>query len=424
MKSPTLTVAIPTRERADLLAFALRTVLRQPSPRLTILVSDNASRDGTAALVRGVRDPRVRYINTGERLSMSHHYDFVLRHIDTDYVLYLGDDDGLLPQATTRIQQLIEKYQSPAAITTSEAYFIWQQNAFAGNPGTVIPGELFFPVGPHEEWRDGLEELRKFAQFEHSNPGHDLHDLPCVYWGVVRTELLHRLQKTGSFFLSKFPDVYSGVALAATCGQYVFCRQPFVLPGTSPKSTGVDLFLQPAASAANPYANLFFAEGGIPWHPAVPPCASCDSLFKWDAFLRAQDAGLIPASITWNMAAMLRVAVAELSAKSGPRVEADWETLKQWARQNGLTLPPEPPPQAPRDPVPPVRYFWPWQMLQGRCPSSVQTIDDAVLFVQRFLRWEFFRRVGEYFLRLAGRFQRLRSRLRARFSTSPAGTAA
>src|SRR5216683_506883 len=97
MPRPTLTIVIPTRERADTLQFALRTVCRQKDRDFVILVSDNASNDSTAQVVKSFGDPRIRYINPGRRLSMSHHYEFALDHVVTDYVMFMGDDDGLLP---------------------------------------------------------------------------------------------------------------------------------------------------------------------------------------------------------------------------------------------------------------------------------------------------------------------------------------
>jgi len=94
-----MTVVIPTRERCATLPFALRTCIEQDYADLEILVSDNASRDDTAAVVATFHDPRIRYVNTGTRCSMTRNWEFALQRVTGDYVTFIGDDDGLLPGA-------------------------------------------------------------------------------------------------------------------------------------------------------------------------------------------------------------------------------------------------------------------------------------------------------------------------------------
>lgn len=60
-QQPRVTVAIPTRNRADLLRSCLKSVLDQSLQELEVHVSDNASTDDTAAAVASFDDPRVHY---------------------------------------------------------------------------------------------------------------------------------------------------------------------------------------------------------------------------------------------------------------------------------------------------------------------------------------------------------------------------
>ena len=76
MEQKPFTIIVPTRERADILIHTLRTCTMQDYDRLSILVSDNYSQDDTRAVVDSLRDPRIKYINPGRRLSMAHHYEF------------------------------------------------------------------------------------------------------------------------------------------------------------------------------------------------------------------------------------------------------------------------------------------------------------------------------------------------------------
>ena len=93
-----VTILLPTRNRADTLAFALQTLLRIDDDRLEILVSDNAGEDGTRDVVLGQSDARLRYINPGRRLAMSQHWEFALAHATGDWLgmdpsCYLKDEE-------------------------------------------------------------------------------------------------------------------------------------------------------------------------------------------------------------------------------------------------------------------------------------------------------------------------------------------
>ena len=92
-------IVIPTRERPDVLRFAIKTVLKQTRPNFELVIMDNCSPPATRAVVDEFDDPRVRYFRSPERLSMSDNWERALEHVTGDYVTYLGDDDGLMPDA-------------------------------------------------------------------------------------------------------------------------------------------------------------------------------------------------------------------------------------------------------------------------------------------------------------------------------------
>ena len=87
------TIVIPTRERADTLAHTLANVVLQDYGNFQILVSDNASDDDTREVVQSFTRTHnnIRYINTNQRLSMSHNWEFALSHIDDGWVIFLGE---------------------------------------------------------------------------------------------------------------------------------------------------------------------------------------------------------------------------------------------------------------------------------------------------------------------------------------------
>lgn len=118
------TVIIPTRERAETLRYTLRTVVEQDYANLTIIVSDNFSQDNTQDVVSSFSDPRIHYLNTGKRTSMSENFEFGLNHVSKGFVLFLGDDDGLLPGAIRRVNTIVEK-TGMRAVTSGIAQYVW-----------------------------------------------------------------------------------------------------------------------------------------------------------------------------------------------------------------------------------------------------------------------------------------------------------
>ena len=60
--TPSISVIIPTHNRAETLGRALDGVLAQTLAPMEVIVVDDASNDGTAAMVRAMQDPRIRLI--------------------------------------------------------------------------------------------------------------------------------------------------------------------------------------------------------------------------------------------------------------------------------------------------------------------------------------------------------------------------
>jgi glycosyltransferase involved in cell wall biosynthesis len=97
MTDSSVTIAIPTYNRAHLLKQALGSVLAQDYPNLHILVLDNASSDGTEEMVRGLSDPRIRYIGSPSNLGLFRNWSRAIEYGVSPYLCVLQDDDRLLP---------------------------------------------------------------------------------------------------------------------------------------------------------------------------------------------------------------------------------------------------------------------------------------------------------------------------------------
>lgn len=59
-----ISLIIPARERSTYLAECIRPATAIPDPGIEVVVSDNASKDGTAGVMAAQRDPRIVSLRT------------------------------------------------------------------------------------------------------------------------------------------------------------------------------------------------------------------------------------------------------------------------------------------------------------------------------------------------------------------------
>jgi hypothetical protein len=255
---PSFTVLIPTRERADTLRHAIRTVAAQDYERLTLVVSDNASTDDTREVVESARDPRIRYVNSGRRLSMTENFELALSHADGDWICLMGDDDGLLPGAIRRAAEIIGA-TGCTAMSSRFCSYAW--------PGFKEDGEppfLSVPTGTGFELREPRRWLRRVLQGLASYT-----ELPMLYTGgFLSAAVVARGRRGGIYFRSRTPDVYSAVLSARLLDSYVAVREPLAVNGASRHSHGSSVI---GLSGNQGPAAQFASEGGVEFHPFVGP---------------------------------------------------------------------------------------------------------------------------------------------------------
>ena len=92
-----VTITIPTYNRAHLLGATIRSVLEQSFGDFELFISDNASTDGTEAVVRDFEDPRITYLRNDENRGHFWNMSRGLHLGGAPYVAMLPDDDAMLP---------------------------------------------------------------------------------------------------------------------------------------------------------------------------------------------------------------------------------------------------------------------------------------------------------------------------------------
>lgn len=99
---PTVTVIIPTYNRAATLPRAIDSVLRQTHADLELLVVDDGSTDDTPAVMESLNDPRIRFLRQPENRGVAAARNRGLRAARGDFIAFLDSDDEWLPDKLER----------------------------------------------------------------------------------------------------------------------------------------------------------------------------------------------------------------------------------------------------------------------------------------------------------------------------------
>jgi hypothetical protein len=196
---------------------------------------------------------------------MSENFEFGLSRVSEGFVLFLGDDDGLLPGAIRRVNTIVEK-TGVRAITSGIAQYVWPNY-----PDENVRNKMSWSIREDVEIRRSSEWIRNVLSFK---PLYTF-DLPGLYCGFVRIDTINSMKKNGVFFRSQTPDAYSAFACAVALDIYAFSHRPFAIHGASGRSNGASYFHKQDKSESN----KFFAENTIPFHPMLKVCPSfCDCI--------------------------------------------------------------------------------------------------------------------------------------------------
>ena len=109
-------VVIPTHNRLHLLRDAIETVRRQTWENWELVVFDNASSDPIGDHIESLNDARIRYYWSSDFLPVTDSWNNAISAARGDYIIVLGDDDGLTPDYFVKIKKIVDDFKSPEII--------------------------------------------------------------------------------------------------------------------------------------------------------------------------------------------------------------------------------------------------------------------------------------------------------------------
>jgi GT2 family glycosyltransferase len=132
---PLVSIGVPTYNRAPTLRRALESALAQTHRAIELVVSDQASGDGTEALCRelAARDARVRYLrqpsNDGGSTA---NFNLIARQLRGPYAMLLADDDWLDPRYVERCLAVLRARPELAVAYGRARYFDGERHVADG----------------------------------------------------------------------------------------------------------------------------------------------------------------------------------------------------------------------------------------------------------------------------------------------------
>ena len=325
MSNPRFSIVIPTRNRHNTLKFALLTCLNQNFDDYEIIVCDNCSSPETRETVMSFESEKIKYIRSDRPLAMSHNWELAVSQAKGEFVTLIGDDDGLLLNALSKIDQLI-KILGVKALHWEWVNYHW--------PDIPTGNWLNIPLVRKNRILKSSTVIPNVANCRMSV----FDSLPMIYNSAIHRDLINQLkERTGRVFSALAPDVYSGFAFAYLAQSYACIGLPLGVAGKSSDSAGQATLWSKNNSNAlefsklNAEANLGYCHH-IPDIPVLP-------VFVADSFQRAKD-NLFPydKEININRKRFILNCITQLRERVFAGVESEEDLRMHLSTINALSL--------------------------------------------------------------------------------------
>lgn len=218
-----LTLAIPTYNRVEKLKMCLEQVIGQTRGKsVELLVSDNASTDGTQAFMELFCEehPNVTYVRNAENIGPDRNFLNCYERAAGEYVLLLGDDDLLMPGAIDAILEALER--KPVFVHLNSCTLLSQEPLECTSP-RVTEGEM--RIFRHRD--EIMKEMGIFVTFLSSF--------------VLRTELVRQIEDKEQYIGTYFIQSHIAIATLATDGEYIYVTKNCIA-ATGNKTVRYDIY--------------------------------------------------------------------------------------------------------------------------------------------------------------------------------------
>ena len=153
-----MTIGIPTRNRAALLERALQSALAQQGVEVEVIVSDNASTDGTQALCEAMAaaDGRLRVFRHDVDIGAERNFQSVLEVASGSMFMWLADDDWIDPGYVAACVAVLDEHPEYALVCGRGRLYREGSYVYSERPVSLLSGSsrtrllgFYRTVGPN-----------------------------------------------------------------------------------------------------------------------------------------------------------------------------------------------------------------------------------------------------------------------------------
>ena len=279
-------IVIPTRNRTDTLKYTIETCLNSKRfEDYEIVVNDNGDDDVTQDYIAGLvssnsaAETKISYYRRSVVCSMSENFEEAVGRSTGEYVIVMGDDDGILPMALYELHSLINS-EKPKIVKWQNGMYNW--------PGMMLKDAanyLGFSLVRSKSSKSTRSEL------ESALDSLDYNQLPMLYINsAISRDIISTMRDgDGRLFRSPSPDIYSAMVLGHRSRDFLSVTVPFTLAGLSRHSNGVSSAFDGSNAAPKQDFSALNARGGIHHHERVPNLSVFPAVAIADSFYHAKN---------------------------------------------------------------------------------------------------------------------------------------
>jgi glycosyltransferase involved in cell wall biosynthesis len=131
-KQPTISICIPTYNRAHYLKETINSVLAQTYIKFELIICNDGSSDETEKVIKLYTDKRIRYIKNSVNLGYIKTMNKCTKFSKNEWIMHLSDDDILLPEAIETMVKILNESK------VQDIGFIVPQTITINSQGRVI----------------------------------------------------------------------------------------------------------------------------------------------------------------------------------------------------------------------------------------------------------------------------------------------
>lgn len=228
-------ILIPTFNAGEYLKACVETIVNQGYDDYELLISDDHSTDGTAEILKEFEHPKIKVFFAPYSMSMSEHWEWLLSHASGEWIIFVGQDDGLQPYFFSLAEILTQKAQKHGVrtIQSRRSTFFWPgtegaygfENVFAYSANAKIEKRS-------SQWGIFLCLLNIINYFE----------LPIMYTSsMFHSSILQeaRRKQNNKVFVTHPQDSNLAALACSLDAHYLYSNIPIGFEGASLKSAGL-----------------------------------------------------------------------------------------------------------------------------------------------------------------------------------------